>query len=256
MAELNSVYPTLQLTPAEVTFANCGLVPFGETATATELSFGKESRVIDHRAAHGVSGLVSLVGIRFTTARADAARALEMLLRQLPRAPRGADTALLPLAGGEIDDFAAFEAQALRTKPPEVNDASLRALLRNHGTRYGQVLRGRGTHEGVGTRIGDTTTLRAEIRHAIEDEMAVKLEDVVMRRTELAAGSHPGRRALEATATMMAQHLQWSDNRMREELTATERTLVRHLARAPAEPALAQQTVRARHGAMLANSRV
>ena len=53
---------------------------------------------------------------------------------------------------------------------------------------------------------------------------------------------------------MMAQHLQWSDSRMREELTTIERTLARHLARAPAEPALAPQSVRARHGAMLANS--
>ncbi len=44
MAEINTVYPTLQLKPSEVSFAHCGLVPFGETATATELSFGKESR--------------------------------------------------------------------------------------------------------------------------------------------------------------------------------------------------------------------
>ena len=234
MAELNSVYPTLQLSPSEVTFANCGLVPFGETATATELSFGKESRLIDHRAAHGVTGLVSLVGIRFTTARADAARALEMLLRQLPRAPSAVDTARLPLAGGEIEDFAAFEAQALRTKPASVNAGSMRALLRNHGTRYAQVLRSRESHDDSGARIPDTNTLLAEIHHAIEDEMAVKLEDVVMRRTELAAGSHPGRQALEAAAVEMAQHLQWSDSRMREELTATERTLARHLARAPA----------------------
>jgi hypothetical protein len=42
---------------------------------------------------------------------------------------------------------------------------------------------------------------------------------------------------------------------MREELTAVERTLECHLARAPAEPALAPQTVRVRHGAMLATSR-
>ncbi len=49
--ELNSVYPELRLAHSEVTFANCGLVPFGETATETELSFGKESRIVDHRAA-------------------------------------------------------------------------------------------------------------------------------------------------------------------------------------------------------------
>jgi glycerol-3-phosphate dehydrogenase len=202
-----------------------------------------------------VAGLVSLVGIRFTTARADAARALDLLLRQLPSAPRGVDTARLPLAGGDIGDFAAFEAQALRATPAGISTPSLHALLRNHGTRYAQVLRGNEAHEEVGACIGETTTLRAEIRHAIEHEMAVKLEDVVMRRTELGAGSHPGRRALEATAMAMAQHLHWSDSRMREELTAMERTLARHLARAPVEPALAPQTVRVRHGAMLAASR-
>lgn len=251
MAELNSVYPALQLSPSEVTFANCGLVPFGETATQTELSFGKESRLIDHRAAHGVSGLVSLVGIRFTTARADAARGLDMLLRQLPRAPSAADTARLPLAGGDIEDFAAFEAQALLTKPDGVNDETLRALLRNHGTQYAQVLRGRDAHT-----VPATTTLFAEIRHAIDHEMAMKLEDVVMRRTELAAGSHPGRRALEATATEMANRLRWSDGRMREELWATERTLARHLARVTSTPTLsAADDARAAHGAMLANSR-
>jgi glycerol-3-phosphate dehydrogenase len=250
MAELNSVYPALQLSPSEVTFANCGLVPFGETATATELSFGKESRLIDHRAAHGVAGLVSLVGIRFTTARADAARALDMLLRQLPRAPAAANTARLPLAGGDIEDFAAFEAQALRTKPAGVNDETLRALLRNHGTQYLQVLRGRDAHT-----VPDTTTLFAEIRHAIDREMAVKLEDVVMRRSELAAGSHPGRRALEAAAMEMANHLHWSDNRMREELSATERTLARHLARVASTPVSARDDARIAHGAMLANSR-
>jgi glycerol-3-phosphate dehydrogenase len=259
ITELNSVYPTLQLSPAEVCFANCGLVPFGETATATELSFGKESRLVDHRAAHGVSGLVSLVGIRFTTARADAARALEMLLRQLPRAPRSADTARLPLAGGEIEDFGAFEAQALRTRPAGVEVASMRTLLRNHGARYAQVLRTQDRHEVVGACIPDTTTLLAEVRHAMEHEMAMKLEDVVMRRTELAAGSHPGRRALEAAAMEMAQHLRWSDGRMREELSATERTLARHLARVPSRlAARTADSVRAAHhghGAMLATSR-
>ena len=255
MAELNTVYPTLQLSPSEVTFANCGLVPFGETATATELSFGKESRLIDHRAAHGVTGLVSLVGIRFTTARADAARALEMLLGQLPRAPSTVDTARLPLAGGEIADFAAFESQALRTKPASVNAGSMRALLRNHGARYARVLRSQESDDDIGARIPDTTTLVAEIHYAIENEMAMKLEDVVMRRTELAAGSHPGRRALEVTARKMAQHLQWSDSRVRDELTATERTLARHLARANA-PAAAAPADELAHGAMFANSRL
>jgi hypothetical protein len=85
----------------------------------------------------------------------------------------------------------------------------------------------------------------------------MKLEDVVMRRTELAAGSHPGRRALEATAMEMANRLRWSDGRMREELSSTERTLARHLARVISTPRLsASDDAGAGHGAMLANSRL
>ena len=219
IAELNAVYPALQLSPSEVSFANCGLVPFGETATATELSFGKESRLIDHRAAHGVGGLVSLVGIRFTTARADAARALELLLRQSPRAPPRRRHGAPAAAGWRTSRT------SLRSNP----GAAHQARGRRHGQHASVVAQSRCAvcasvahagpdHEVVGACIPDTTTLLAEIRHAMEHEMAMKLEDVVMRRTELAAGSHPGRRALEAAAMEMAQHLRWSDGRMREEI--------------------------------------
>lgn len=255
IAELNAVHPALQLSAAEVSFASCGLVPFGDTATPTELSFGKESRVIDHQAAHGVSGLVSLVGIRFTTARADAARALELLLRQLPRARPDVATSRLRVPGGDIEDFAAFQSQALRAKPAGLDPLSLCALLRNHGTKYGEVLRCGDPGADMAANIPDTTTLLAEIRYAIEREMAVKLDDVVMRRTDMAAGSHPGRRALQAAALEMARHLKWPADRMHEEIAATERTLARHLARVTSAASVASTAAAhmPAHGAMLAD---
>lgn len=231
MTEINTVYPTLRLSPDEVSFAHCGLVPFGETATATELSFGKESRLVDHRHAHNVSGLVSLVGIRFTMARVDAARAIDMLLRQSNRVPAAARTDLLPLPGGDIKDFAAFEADARRTLPPEIAPGSLHGLVRNHGTEYPAVLRENGN--STLTHVSGTNTLTAEIRYAVSHEMAVHLDDVVMRRTDLAAGSHPGRAALLATAAEMGRQLSWSAERLHQELAMTERALRRHLARDP-----------------------
>jgi glycerol-3-phosphate dehydrogenase len=236
MTEINTVYPTLQLSPAEVSFAHCGLVPFGETATATELSFGKESRLVDHRQAHSVHGLVSLVGIRFTMARVDAARAVDMILRQSERAPgehapSRPPTARLPLPGGDIENFAAFETEAARAMPPDIAVSSLQSLLRNHGTEYRAVLR---EHErSTVTNIPGTRTLTAEIRYAVNQEMAVHLDDVVMRRTDLAAGSHPGRAALLATAAEMGRQLAWSAERLHQELAAAERNLRRHLARDP-----------------------
>ena len=47
---MNGAFPALRLTREDVIYANCGLVPFGDSTTAAgELSFGKESRYIDHR---------------------------------------------------------------------------------------------------------------------------------------------------------------------------------------------------------------
>jgi hypothetical protein len=65
----------------------------------------------------------------------------------------------------------------------------------------------------------------------VKKEMAVHLDDVVMRRTDLAAGSHPGRAALLATAAEMGRLLSWSAERLHQELATTEHTLQRHLAR-------------------------
>ena len=229
MAEINTVYPTLRLEPGEVSFAHCGLVPFGETATATELSFGKESRLVDHRRAHNVHGLVSLVGIRFTMARVDAARAIDLLLKQADRAPLAPASDRIVLPGGEIEDFAAFEADACGALPPGVTMKSLQALLRNHGTGYRAVL-----NESARSTVMDipgTSTLAAEVRFAVNQEMAVHLDDVVMRRTDLAAGSHPGRAALLATAAEMGRSLSWSAERLHQEIATTEHTLQRHLAR-------------------------
>jgi glycerol-3-phosphate dehydrogenase len=229
MAEINTVYPTLQLRPDEVSFAHCGLVPFGETATATELSFGKQSRLVDHRRAHGVHGLVSLVGIRFTMARVDAARALDLLLQQMNPAPPSPASDRIPLPGGEIENFAAFEAEACRELPPGVATASMQALVRNHGTHYRAVLNEM-NHTTV-VNIAGTNTLTAEVRYAVSHEMAVRLDDVILRRTDLAAGSHPGRAALLATAAEMGRLLSWSAERLNQEIATTEHTLQRHLAR-------------------------
>lgn len=257
--ELNTVHPALGLSLDEATFACCGLVPFGETATETELSFGKESRIVDHRAAHGVRGLVSLVGIRYTTARADAARALDLLLRQSPRpSPAPAPTHLLPLPGGAIEDFASFEANALREKPAALDPSVLKALLRNHGTDYRAILASaaRACDDAGAWTIPGTTTLIAQVRHAVEREMAVRLEDVVMRRTDLAAGVHPGREVLDVVAGDMARVLGWSPGRIQEEIAMTEGTLARHLAREGRAKHSAVSATRplSAYGAMLANN--
>jgi glycerol-3-phosphate dehydrogenase len=239
MEEMNASYPALQLKRDDVIYANCGLVPFGDTAAANrELSFGKESRYFDHRQ-QGIAGLVTVIGIRYTTARGDAATALDLLLQQLPRPPSRAATDRTPLIGGDTDNFAELQVNARRLIGDSVPAAVLSAWLRNHGTRY-QTLAELAQSPAEARRLGGSDTLVVEVTHAVREEMAMHLDDVILRRTDLGSGSHPGAPAITQAAQHMQQLLGWSDARRGGEIARTEAALTHHLA-AELKAAAAQQ---------------
>jgi len=232
LAEMRDAYPALSLRRDDISHVNCGLVPFGDgPSTAGDLSFGKESRFIDHRVVHGIRGLVTVIGIRYTTARADASTALDMLLQQLPGGvPERAPTAHRPVAGGDIDDFERFSAEAQHHRPPYVSSATLAALLRNHGCNYGRVLACVRADAADARPIPGCEALLAEVTHAVSQEMAVHLDDIILRRMDIGAGRHPGNAAIEIIAARMQQLLGWSDARRREEAASTRAMLARHWA--------------------------
>jgi glycerol-3-phosphate dehydrogenase len=65
--------------------------------------------------------------------------------------------------------------------------------------------------------IENSTTLKAEVIHAVREEMAQKLEDVIFRRTDLGTGMSPGIKALETCADLMGKELDWSKERVQRE---------------------------------------
>ena len=234
--EINACYPALKLTLDDVVYRNCGLVPFGADPGSVEaLSFGKESRFMDHAALHGVQGLVSLVGIRYTTARGDAAAALDLLLKQWPAAPARADTERKPLVGGDLGNFEAFRSHAHRKGSRVVGGKTLDRLLRAYGTEYPEILVLADANAADATVLRGTGTLLAEATFAVQNEMAVRLEDVVLRRTELGSGCHPGQAALVAVAGRMRELQGWSAEREQAELAATNEVLARHGAQSAPE---------------------
>jgi glycerol-3-phosphate dehydrogenase len=227
--EMNFAYPALELRRDDVIYANCGLVPFGDGETAAgELSFGKESRFIDHRS-QGVEGLVTLIGIRYTTARGDAAIALDLLLQQGPQGLPRAETGRVPLAGGDIDDFASLQVSARRAVPDGVSTPTLDAWLRNYGTEYRALAELARSSEWA-QPLGGSDTVMAEVNYAVRHEMALRLADVVLRRTNLGSGSHPGLPAIAAAAHGMQRLLGWSDTQREEEIADTQRALQHHRA--------------------------
>lgn len=216
--EVNASLPGLALRREEVALTHCGLVLFGENAPGAEdLRYGHRSRIVDHAKTDGTPGLVTLLGVRYTTARRDAARAVDRVCGQLGRRAPRPPTATRPVYGGAMESFSALSREAAGAHPelaPEVREA----LLRNHGAEYERVLAlGRAEPGSLATLPG-TATLRAELLHAVRSEMARKLADVLFRRTDLGTAGSPGRPTLEAAAELMAGELGWDPARREKEV--------------------------------------
>jgi glycerol-3-phosphate dehydrogenase len=153
-----------------------------------------------------------------------AERAVDLCEHQLGRARHPGGTRERPVFGGDIDSLDAFWADADdsgggagRTLPPPVL-GRLKAL---YGTEHGDVLSLAADCPPLAQPLADgCTTIGAQVVHAARHEMARRLEDVVLRRTELGTAGHPGDAALEAAARIAAGELGWSAERTRAEVAA------------------------------------
>jgi glycerol-3-phosphate dehydrogenase len=223
--ELNEALPGLDISPADVTMWNAGLLPFGENdVSASDLRFGKRSHLTDHRAEHGLDNLVSLIGVRYTMARADAAAAVDLLARKLGERVEHSPTHRVPLHGGDFESFESLVGSVARAAPLNLEPGTVTALAHNHGSAFRAVLElAEGEWAGC---LSGAATMRAEILHAIREEMAMTLPDVVFRRTDLATGGHPGAAALQEAASLTARELGWDESRRRAEIALVERRLV------------------------------
>jgi glycerol-3-phosphate dehydrogenase len=156
--------------------------------------------------------------VRYTTARAEADRAVRAVFRKLGRSAPPSPTASRAIHGGDIPHFDELERDALASRPEGVSDDALRALLRNHGSEYRRVLEHAESDPGLLRSLPGSHTLRAEVIHAVREEMAMHLGDVVFRRTDLGTMGHPGTEALEISTQLMAAELDWDASRCRKEI--------------------------------------
>jgi glycerol-3-phosphate dehydrogenase len=234
--EINEAYPALALTLHDVALWQAGLVLFGEHQVGvTDLSYGKRSRLVDHAVEHHVQGLITLIGVRATTSRGMAVKAIDLVGTHLRRRLPKSRTTETPIYGGNIEDFSAFLDQAMRQRSPGISPATIRSLVHNHGSEYQRVLTYLDRGLCSAATLGGTSTLKAEVLYAVREEMAQKLSDVVFRRTDLGTMGHPGEEALRACAALMATEMGWDTPRLHQELAEVRAAFPRFSSKAGAE---------------------
>lgn len=227
LEDVSAAYPDANVTGADVAYAFGGLLPGEVDPTTGHVRLAKHPRIRDHAVADGIPGLVSGVGVKFTTARYVAEKAIDRAVMQRGRGP-ASTTATTPVDGGDIVDWPAFVRGAMADQPAEIDPEAFRRLLENRGTGYRDVLRiGADHHHYLKPLAPGCPVLAAEIAYAARHEAAMTLEDIVRRRTDLGVRGRPDDAALERAAAIAADELGWSEPRTAQEIADVKRHYAR-----------------------------
>ncbi len=219
LEEVSGAYPAADLVPGDVAYAFGGLLP-GEAEPSTGgVRLLKHPVIRDHGRADGIHGLITGVGVKFTTARRVAERLVDLAAHQFGGRTDVCRTHETPLLGGDIQDWPEFSGSAqdhrMRTIPP----ISFSRLVENHGTRFREVLALAGEAEHLLNLLADGyPVLQAEVVYAAREEMAMTLMDVVRRRTEMGKCGLKGRGVVIKAAALQAAELGWDSARREVEI--------------------------------------
>ncbi|HET9465582.1 MAG TPA: glycerol-3-phosphate dehydrogenase/oxidase [Gemmatimonadales bacterium] len=217
--EVNLAAPWLHLESSDVAMIYAGLLPIGANdLVGANVSFGKRASVVDNALTDRIEGLVTAVANRFTTARGVAERAVDLAARKLGRSVPPSRTAITPLYGAPSDSPGDLTRDVARHAVGRLDKDVVEQLAQNHGSAWPQVLHLVREESSLGETVGRSRTLRAEVVHAVREEMAQALGDCVFRRTDIATAGNPGQSTLRECAQLMARELGWSAMRQEREL--------------------------------------
>jgi len=215
----NSAF-TVDLSPDDVLSTWVGVRPLVyEEGTPSDVGRDYEIKV-------GPEGFITIAGGKLTTYRAMAEDLVNRVLQQEASRLGGAKppcrTASTALPGGDLDRFERYR-EATATALQEAWDLSRPTayhLLDTYGTEYLRVLAyALHSPELLQPLAPDMPVLAAEAVYAVEEEMALTLEDFMARRTDLMLFEpQHGLEAAGRAADLMGEALGWGRRQRREQV--------------------------------------
>ncbi len=220
--EVNHAYPPANLQREDVLFFYGGLLPMDDVNEDTgDVNLLKSYKIIDHSQQAGIDGLLSVVSVKYTTARDVAEKTVDRACIKLGKKAK-CQTRTTPVHGGKIEHMENYLGAEVARQPDSFAKKSIEHLIQNYGSGYPAIVRYAEESEELKQPVSSTSpVLKAEVIYAVREEMAMKLADVVRRRTELGSSGNPGELALKTCARIMAAELNWDEQRVSAELAET-----------------------------------
>jgi len=228
LSVVNTAYAAAEIKREEISYFYGGFLPMaGINPVSGEVQLQRHYKIYDHSLTDRIDGIISVVGVKYTTARDVGEKTVDWVLKKMGKNSGKCLTDEVTLVGGNIGRFNNFIDDAILHKPQELTEKQMKHLGHNYGSSYPQILEYGKTDASWLQAVPESDeVIKAEILHSMREEMAMKLADVIQRRTDLGSGKHPGKACVAAVAEIMANELGWDNARQAQEIKETNQIYV------------------------------
>lgn len=213
IGEINESLPGFHLRREEVLFAFGGLRMMDAESRKGGSRVSRRYAVNDHQKDLKIRNLISMDGIKYTACRIMAEKATDLICQKLDL-NYVSNTSQTCLAGGDYETRPILEAEIRAAVPGAWSDQTIKLIAECYGSDWYKVW-GENTSIQV---LPDGVTPEYFIQHAIENEMALHLEDVLLRRCPLGTFGEPSAAMIERVASIMAEALDWQSDKKEAEI--------------------------------------
>ena len=214
LEETNRVFPAAKLDVGDINFAYAGVRPLPKRDKGPESSITR--RHIIHVDRDVARGLISIIGGKLTTYRNLAEQTVQRLARVMARKLPKCRTRETLLPGA----YRLEEARAALQSVASLSEAGVARLLSIYGGRAIGLLEMAGGDDALLKFIDkNQTVLAVEVVHALREEMARTLIDIVHRRMMLGLSANQGRDMYTEIAAVAAKESAWDESRRSAELS-------------------------------------
>jgi glycerol-3-phosphate dehydrogenase len=214
VAETRRLFPGADDLEARVRYTYAGIRPLPSTEGIRAGAITRKHLIHAHA---DVRGLYSIIGGKLTTHRAlavDCMKSLRRALRVSRRSPTSARPLPGALTGPERDAL-------LESLAHKFGGATARRLWHTYGGRSRRLLERSVAEPELGQRIGEGCELLVvELVHAIENELAQGLVDLLQRRTMIGLNADLGKRSALLVADWLSRLGIWGRAKAAQEVVA------------------------------------
>ncbi|MDH5719500.1 MAG: glycerol-3-phosphate dehydrogenase/oxidase [Spirochaetia bacterium] len=211
----------VKLKEKDIVHAYAGIRPMvSESKAINTYEASRKHEIINHEKTDSIKGLVSVFGGKWTTSRSLAEETVDKLekISKLKRVK--SKTKVTPLSAGNIGErYSVFVDESVKKWSSDYSKDFIKRLIEYYGSHYENIIDLMKKDNKLSEVFDkDKNHVKAEIVHAIENEMAHHLDDILLRRCCLGNSGPPSKETLKNTVETMGKLLNWSKKQQEEEI--------------------------------------